>query len=82
MGSRNVLGLLEDHRLLYLSEEFNRLRMDMVRLCETRRFGSGEISSNGFTYYWYGMRNGPHVKGVAIGMSDRLQTSIVEITLV
>ena len=54
----------------------------MVGVSEIRRPGSGETSSKGFTYYWSGMSNGHHVKGVAIGMSSRLQPSVVEVTLV
>ena len=53
----------------------------MVGLSETRRPGSGETSSKGFTCYWSGMSNGHHVKGVAIGVSSRLlQPSVVEVT--
>ena len=52
----------------------------MVGLSETRRPGSGETSSKGFTYYWSGMSNGHHVKGVPIGISNRLQPSVVEVT--
>ena len=41
---------------------------------------NGETSSKGFTYYWSGTSNGHHVKGVAIGVSSRLQPSVVEVT--
>ena len=51
--------------------------MDIVGLSEMRRPGSGEISSRGFTYYWSGMSI-----GLAICISSRLQSSIVEVTLV
>ena len=54
----------------------------MVGFSETRRPGSGETNSKGFTYYWSGMSNGHHVKGVAIGIASRLQPSVVEVTLV
>ena len=80
MGFWNVLSLSEDHRLPHLSDELSRLRVDMVGLSETRRPGSGETSSKGFTYYWSGTSNGHHVKGVAIGVSSRLQPSVVEVT--
>ena len=79
MGSWNVLSLSEDHRLPHLSDELSRLRMDIVGLSETRRPGSGEISSRGFIYYWCGMSNGARLKGVAIGVSSRLQSSVVEV---
>ncbi|MPC62927.1 hypothetical protein E2C01_057018 [Portunus trituberculatus] len=52
----------------------------MVRLFQTRRPGSGKTSSKSFTYYWSGMSNGHHVKGVARGVSSRLQPSVVEVT--
>ena len=52
----------------------------MVGLSETRRPGSGKTSSKTFTYFWSGMSNGHHVKGVAIGMSSRLLLSVVEVT--
>ena len=52
----------------------------MVGRSETRRPGSGETSSKGFTYYWSGMSNGHHIKGVAIGTSSRLQPSVVKVT--
>ncbi|XP_045123818.1 uncharacterized protein LOC123511833 [Portunus trituberculatus] len=49
-------------------------------LSETRRPGSGETISKAFTYYWSGMNNGQHIKGVAIGGFRRLQPSVVEVT--
>ena len=54
----------------------------MGGLSETRRPGSGETSSKGFTLYRSGMSNGHHVKGVAMGISSRLQPSVVEVTSV
>ena len=53
--------------------------MDMVGLSKTRRSGSGETNSKGITYHWSGMSNGHHVKGVTIGISSRLQPSVVEV---
>ena len=81
VGSWNVLSLSKDHRLPHLSDELSRLRVDMVGPSETRRPGSTETSSEGFTYYWSGMSNDHHVKGVAIGISSRLQLSVVDVTL-
>ena len=49
-------------------------------LSETWRPSSGETSSKGFTYYWSSMSNGHHVRGAAIGISSRLQPSVLEIT--
>ena len=56
--------------------------MDIVKFIETRRPGSSETSSKGFIYYWSGMSNGHHVKGVTIGVSSKLQPSVVDVTLV
>ena len=47
-----------------------------------RRPGSGKISSRGFTYYWSSMSNGGCLKRVAIGVSSRLQPSVVEVILI
>ena len=52
----------------------------MVGLSKTRMPGSGETSSRGFTCYWSNMINGNHAKGVAIGVCNRLQPSVVEVT--
>ena len=79
VSSWNILNLSENHRLPHLSDELSRLRMDIVGLFETRRPGSSEISSKGFTYYWSGMSNGASLKGVAIGIPSRLQPSVVEV---
>ena len=48
-------------------------------LSEMRRPGSGEISNRGFTYYWSVMSNGARLKRVPIGISSRLQPSIVKV---
>ena len=80
MGSWNILSLSDDHRLPHLSDELSRMKVDIVGLSETRRPGSGEISSKGYTYYWSGMSNDHRLRGVAIGISRRLQPSVVEVT--
>ena len=51
--------------------------MDIVGSSETRRPGSGEIGSRGFTYHWSGMSKDACFKGVAIGLSSRLQPPVV-----
>ena len=51
----------------------------MVGLSETRRPGSGETSSKGFTCYWSGMSDGHHFKEVAIDVSSRLVPSVVDV---
>ncbi|KAG0710377.1 Craniofacial development protein 2 [Chionoecetes opilio] len=83
VGSWNVLSLSDDHRLPLLSGELSRLRVDIVGLSETRRPGSGETSSGGYTYYWSGMSNSHrelYGHCVAIGISSKLQPSVVEVT--
>ena len=79
VGSWNVLSLSEDHQLPHLLDELSRLSVDTVGLSETRRPGSGETSSKVFTYCWSGMSNGHHVIGVSMGVSSRLQPSVVEV---
>ena len=61
VGSWNILSLSDDQRLPHLSDELSRLRVDIVGLSETRRPGSGEISSRGYTYYWSGTGIGGHL---------------------
>ena len=82
MGSWNIPSLSEDHLLPHQPDKFSRLRVDIVGLFKTRRPGSCEISSRGFTYNWSGMSNGAHLRGVAIGIFNRLQPSVVEVTLI
>ena len=55
VGYWDILSLSDDHRLPYLLNELSRLRVDMVGLSETRRLGSRQNNSKGFTYYWLGM---------------------------
>ncbi len=54
--------------------------MDIVGLSEVRRPGSGEICSGGYIYYWSGRSDGARLGGVAIGISSRLQSSVVGVT--
>ncbi|XP_050735881.1 uncharacterized protein LOC127008208 [Eriocheir sinensis] len=72
VGSWNVRSLSDDDRLPYLSNELRRLRVDIVALSETRRPGNGEISEGVFTFYWSGMSNGFHVRGIPMGISNHL----------
>ena len=80
VGAWNVLSLSDDHRLPCLSDELRRLRVDIVGLSEVRRPGSGEISRGGYTYYWSGRSDGARLGGVAVGISSRLQSSVVRVT--
>ena len=80
VGAWNVLSLSEDHRLPYLSGELRRLRVEVATLSETRRPGSGEISSEGYTYFWSGHSNGARLRGVAVAVSSRLRSSVVGVT--
>ena len=50
-----------------------------MQLCETRRPDSSKISSRGFTNNWSRKGYGTRLKGVAIGISNRLQPSVVEV---
>ena len=61
VGAWNVLSLSEDNRLLHLSGEVRRLGVEVAALSQTRRPGTGEISSGGYTYYWSGSANGAHL---------------------
>ena len=79
MGAWNVLSLSDDHRLPCLSDELRRLRVDIVGLSEVRRPGSGEISSGCYTYCSSGRSAGAHLGGVAVGISSRLQSSVVRV---
>ena len=79
VGTWNILSLSEDHRLPLLSGELRRLRVDIAGLSEVRRPGNGETSSGGYTYYWSGMSDGTHLRGVAVAISSRLQSSVVEV---
>lgn len=82
VGAWNVLTLADDDRLPCLSGELRRLGVDIVGLSEVRRPYSGEISSGGYTYYWSGCSDGAHLRGVAIAVSGRLQSSVDKVTVV
>ena len=57
------------------------LWLSWLELSETRRPGCGETISKGFTY-WSGMRDGHHVKRVAVDISSRLELSLTEAAMV
>lgn len=78
MGTWNIQRLLEDDQLPLLSYELRGLNVIIAGLSETRRPGSGSVSSGEYTYYWSGMRDGNH-KGVAIAVSNQLKPFIVEV---
>lgn len=63
-----------------LSLELGRPRVEVAALLEVRGPGSGTISLSGYTYYWSDRRDGHHLQGVAIVISNRLQPSVVEVT--
>ena len=75
-----LLSFSEDHRLPHISDELSSPRMDIVVLFKMRRPDSGDISSRGFIYYLFSISNSACVKGVAIGISSRLQPSVVQVT--
>ena len=80
VGAWNVLSLSEDHRLPYLSGELQKLGVEIAALSETRRPGTGEISSGGYTYYWSGSANGARLRGVAVAVSSRLRPCVDRVT--
>ncbi len=47
VGFWNIWSLSDDDGLLYLSNEFRSLRVDIAALSEERRLGSGETSVGG-----------------------------------
>ena len=53
--------------------------MEVAALSEVRRPGSGVASEGGYTYHWSGRGDGQHREGVAIAISSRLQSSVVEV---
>lgn len=73
VGTWNVLIPSEDHRLLHLKTELRRLSVDIVGLSEMRRSGFGKISSQSYTYHWFGTKGGTCLRGVAVGIVRRLQ---------
>ena len=80
VGTWNVLSLSKDDRLPLLSRELGRLGVGIAALSEVRRPGHGEISSNGYTYYWSGCDNGAHLRGVAVAIAARLVSSVDRVT--
>ena len=78
----NVRSLCLDDRLPLLSRELGRLRVEVAALSEVRRPGSSMTSVGGYTYYWSGCSDGHRLQGVTIAISNRLQPSGVEVTLV
>ena len=80
VGAWNILTLSDDSRLPPLSGELRRLRIDIAALSEVRRPGDGEISCDGYTYYWSGCSNGARLRGVAVAVSTRLVPSVVKVT--
>jgi len=47
---------------------------------EVRRPDSGEIMAGGYTYYWSDHFDGYHAQGVAVTVSNKLTTMIIEVT--
>ena len=80
VGSWNILSLSQDDRLPLLSGELKKLGIGIAALSEVRRPGSGEISSEGYTYYWSGCENGHRIRGVAVAVADRFLSSVTKVT--
>ena len=52
----------------------------IAALSEVRRADCGEIMAGGYTYYWSGRPDGYHSLGVAVAVSNKLTTMIIEVT--
>ena len=63
-----------------LSSEIKRLDIGISALSEVRRPDCGEIMVGGYTYYWSGRSDGYHTQGVAVAVSNKLTTMIIEVT--
>ena len=80
VGAWNILSLSSDDRLPVLSRELRRLNVEIAALSEVRRLCDGEISSEGYTYFWSGSTQGLHHRGVAVAVSSRLASSVHSVT--
>ena len=80
MSAWNVLSLREDDHLSLLSSELKHLDISIAALSEVRRPDSGETMVGGYTYYWSGHSDGYHAQGVAVAMSNKLTSMIIEVT--
>ena len=51
-------------------------------MCNTdvQRPGSGEIMAGGYIYYWSGRSDGYHAQRVAVAVSNKLTSMIIEVT--
>lgn len=61
----------------YLFYHLNSRGVDIIGLSERTRPCNGEISSGCYAYYRSGLSDDARLKGVAISISDRLQSSVV-----
>ena len=82
MGVWNVLCQREDDHQSLLSSELMRLNIGIAALTDFQRPDSGEIMAGGYTYYWSGRSDGYHAQGVAVAVSNKLTSMIIEVTLV
>lgn len=81
MSSWNILSLYEDHRLSSSLSELISLMVDGIS--ETKKSDNGEFSNRGYTNRWSAMRNNTWCnRGVANGITSKLQPQDAEITLV
>ena len=52
----------------------------IAALSEVRRPACGKIMAGGYTYYWSGRSDGYHEQGVAVAVSNKLTSMIIEVT--
>ena len=52
----------------------------IAALSEVRRTGCSKIMAGGYTDYWSGRFDGYHAQGVAVAVSNKLTTMIIEVT--
>ena len=54
------------------------MNISIAALSEVWRPDSGEIMADGYTYYWSGRSDGYHAQGVAVAVSNKLTSMIIE----
>ena len=78
-GAWTVLSPTKDDHLSLLSSELKHLNIDIAALSEVRRPDGGKIMAGGYTN-WSGRSDGYHAQGVAVAVSNKLTSMIIEVT--
>ena len=79
MGAWNVLSRRQDDHLSLLSSELKCLDIG-IALSEVRRPDCAEIMVGGYSSHWSGRSDGYHAQGVAVAVSNKLTSMIIEVT--